>query len=204
MSSQVYRLRVAIPDSIQDAITAIGDNMSRDRWLLGDLINRIKLMVRDYKIDVTMPDVYRFVAGLTGEQVSARSVEYYASLSGFYMEEIREAYDVLTHSHFAKARVYEDHWRDCLEFMLSYKDEHNKPPSVDWVDRNYHPGSIQAVEQIDPEHEVNYIDNKVGYLLYSIKSNLRELTELIAEPYLDIANKIITLLNEIETANIDK
>jgi hypothetical protein len=204
MSNQIYRLRVAIPDSIQNAIIAIGDNMSHDKWLLGDLTNQIKLMVRDYGIDVTMPDVYRFVAGLTSEQVSARMIEYYASLSGFYMEEIREAYGVLTHSHFAKARVYEDHWRDCLEFMLSYMDDHNKPPSVDWVDRNYHPDNIQPIEILDPEHEVNYIGSKINYLLYSIKTNLRELTELIAEPYIDIANKIITLLNEIETANIDK
>jgi hypothetical protein len=200
----VYGLRELIPDSIQNAIIAIGNNISRDKWLIGDLTNQVKAIARDYNADATMPDVYRFVAMLTGEQVSARTVEYYASLSGFYVEEIREAYGVLTHSHFAKARVYEDHWRDCLEFMLSYMDEHNRLPSVDWVDRNYHPDNIQPIEILDPEHEVNYIGSKINYLLYSIKTNLRELTELIPEPYIDIANRIVTLLGEIETANIDK
>jgi hypothetical protein len=208
MSSQIYRLRVAIPDSIQNAIIAIGDNMSRDKWLLGDLTIQIKIMVRDYGIDVTMPDVYRFVAGLTSEQVSARMIEYYASLSGFYMPEIREAYGVLTHSHFAKARVYEDHWRDCLEFMLSYMDDHNNLPSVDWVEQNYHPDNIQMVEQLDPEYQVSYVDNKVRYLLHSIKTNLRELTELlVGTPYAELANRLAMLLGEIEsikTANIDK
>jgi len=208
--SSVKLLMQLIPDDIQDLIISIGVSISSDKWRLGDLTNEIKDIVREHREDVFMPAVYKFISVLTSEQVSARAVEYYASLSGFYDRDIRDQYSVLSHSHFAKARTYESQWRDCLEFAMSYIDEFGRAPSVAWLDANYHSGDMQIIEQAsDSDDNIPYETSKVKYLLHSITTNFQELVGLlqVTQQHGALLDKINDVLDEIKTlelASIDK
>jgi len=49
---------------------------------------------------------------------SKRSIRYYADVSAFFPQEIRDRFDVLSFSHFANARQHED-WLDYLKYAQS-------------------------------------------------------------------------------------
>jgi hypothetical protein len=203
----IKTLMNVIPDDTQNLIMAIGDNISNDKWRLGDIVNEIKDIVTEENIDASMLDVYGFVSMLTGQQVSARTVEYYASLSLFYDRLTRERYSVLSHSHFAKARTYESNWQDCLEYMMSYLEMEKRAPSVNWVDKNYNPPNkpimIDDAEEMDCS--TSYEKSKFDYLLDSIIRNLHEIAVMLDDsPNIGIVERVEMIIDELKLMSIDK
>lgn len=130
----VSLLYQVIPDELQNDLIQIGENLSRDKWKIGDIANEIKQLTRERLLNCSIMDVYSFVAQLLRDEFSARTIEYYAGLSGFYDCNTREEFHPLSHSHFAYARQYGDKWLEVLNLAMDLLGQSGKVPSVAQVD----------------------------------------------------------------------
>ena len=132
----VSLLYQAVPDEVQNEIIQIGENLSRDKWLIGDFANTIKGYVREQLLNCSIMDVYLFVSQLLRDEFSARTIEYYSGLSAFFEPGIRAEFQVLSHSHFAYARQYGDDWLKVLNLAMDIMDQSmsGKVPSVAQLD----------------------------------------------------------------------
>lgn len=130
----VSLLYQAIPDELQNDLIQIGENLSRDKWKIGDIANEIKQLTRERLLNCSIMDVYSFVAQLLRDEFSARTIEYYAGLSGFYDCNTREEFQPLSHSHFAYARQYGDRRLEVLNLAMDTLAQTGKVPSVAQVD----------------------------------------------------------------------
>ena len=140
----VAALKQAIPDEMQNCVISIGVRSSADKFTIGDIANSMKAIVREHGVDASVKDVYRFIAMLTSEDMSARLVEFYSGIALFCDYNMREKYDVLTFSHFAYARTWGDYAEKVLEFMMNYFSAYQRPPSVAWVENNFRNSTLYS------------------------------------------------------------
>jgi len=150
-----------MPEDEKDEIIARGDRATDDRWFLGDIANRWieRVEAGEFpKLPYGKPvcnvmDVYPAVAYLYGENVSARTIRYYAEIARFYSPGTRAKYDVLSFKHFETAmRWGRESWQKGLDACLNYMDSHaGRRPSANWLEL-YLNGKL---DQIIPENFIN-------------------------------------------------
>lgn len=119
----VARLLKACPDDLSNQLLQVGEDIGTNRWKIGDLCHVIMLLRDRLNIQggeyVSAQDVYIAVSIMAKREVSARTVAYYYLNSRFFVQEIREVYDVLPFHHFDIARQYGD-WRKALELSMGF------------------------------------------------------------------------------------
>ena len=112
----------------QNVLVQIGNNDTANCFMIGDIVNENweRAIKNGWHVPnkEMWPDDYvtkAFIAASAAYYVgnkSARTVRYYADVSGFFGADVRETFDMLSFFHFAHAKKYED-WQDYLVFAQS-------------------------------------------------------------------------------------
>lgn len=147
-----------ISDEIQAQLIQLASDWRRERWRIGDIANYVKASVYERGLDVSIMDVYKAIALCLNQEISARTVEYYSSLSEFFDYSIRDEFGELPHSHFAAARKFGDRWREVLELSASMMGQYGRPPSVEWLTAEFSKDGYTP-----PEPECTTIDEIRNY-----------------------------------------
>lgn len=191
--SGVSLLYQVIPDEFQDRAIQRGENISRDKWGIGDDTNYIKQLVKDRLLDCSIMDVYTFMAQLLRDEVSSRTIEYYSGISAFYDVHTRAEYQPLSHAHFAYARQHGDDWLSVLNLAMDLLSQTGKVPSVSQVDFILmrrggimqeipeNPPAIESIPMRDEQTvESDYISSVISVPLKAAITALETLQRILA------------------------
>ena len=122
-----------VPDNMRDTLLTLAARWRLDKWSIGDVTNTIKAVVEEHAYPIGVMDVYEGISILLNNEVSARTVRYYANVAAFYSEDFRDRYDPLPFSHFEYAMGF-DFWEDILNGSMALLDDNGgKPVSLTQV-----------------------------------------------------------------------
>jgi hypothetical protein len=188
MQTGLNLLILRVPDSIYNQLQAMSLRWKADRWTVGDITNQIKQQVKEHLLDCSIMDVYSYVSMALGEEISARTVEYYSAIAEFYPLEIRQEYDDLSFAHFALAMRYGSAWCDILHLALDLLELRGRVPSVAYLEAEYQrnlagnsiampeePPDMLFQDQIDPSQDL--VNDVVAVATYPIVQTVAKALE---------------------------
>jgi hypothetical protein len=135
-----------ITSDLMDELIAIRDSFDTSYWRLGDITNIIINQAVARGADNIKMVLYHRIGQIVGK--SPKMIRYYAAVSGFYPQQIREKYQLLPFSHFAYAMRFRSgddtsfgessKTSEILEYAQSNaEDYHGLPPSVSLLRREF-------------------------------------------------------------------
>jgi len=145
-----------IAPTVVDRLIAIRDSFDTNYWQLGDITNMVISQAIARGVGDIKMVLYQRVGQIVGK--SPKMVRYYAAVSGFFQQEIREKYQLLPFSHFAFAMKFRE--RDAISFtetsksamILEYAvnnaaEYHGLPPSVASLSYRFEESVIEPLPQ---------------------------------------------------------
>lgn len=203
-------LYASVPDEMKDILSGLASRWRADRWAVGDITNGVASYVDANHVVASREDVYFFVSELLNNELSPRTVRYYARMSDFFAPDIRDEYSELPHTHFALALKYEAHWKEILDASLNEFYKWGKCPSTEWLEANIcnkfvstePPEEVNPPVDVDEEDELENKESEVNASHPFIRGFLKALSGLtkLVETYVnkDSAKRIISLVESLE------
>lgn len=176
-----------LPSDLIDTLIQVGADLTRNSWRIGEIDSHLCALLDDYCYQdesgtpYTHDDMHKAVASLVG--LHTRRVRGCAAVWRAYSDDQRAEYDVLPFSHFEFAMCHPDLTADILECSKRRMGETGRPPSVEWLEYNFHSAihalAAQAETVIHDDalpDPVTYASEPMNYL-----ETVAELTESQAE-----------------------
>ncbi len=129
-----FTVEQLIPDEMQMRLMAIGQSWRTQRWEIGQLVHTLRCHIEEKGLPIAVMSVYTKVSNLLGNEVTPRTVRYWADVFAFYPEEIRVKYSEVAHYHYGIAKAYAHHAETALMLVARYIQTYGHGPGEGWLE----------------------------------------------------------------------
>ena len=178
-----------IPEETQQELMAIGDDLSRSFWRVGDITNSLLAVYENSDLGKSM--IYSAVGLFVGK--AGRTIREYAMVARRFDDAWRMEYDMLTFDHFRIAMRMGDDCEKVLEWAVT-EGADTRPATVDAILAKF------AINEVEDNFIVNIrtkADALVSCMNPLLETPLKEKTQFLKAAILDFIEDCELQVNKV-------